>query len=199
MSEYSILCAEGPPAYIVYSKEHSDAVLEVSNFLRNCCGIPCEIDQYCKDKSIPNWESWNEHKITTLAKCNGYVLLLCSPTMYQQLSQPDVSVIQMKDGHINNLALNNLIKGQATTHCVIPVCLEELNKDIVPISLRDRTVYHLSFSTLMQVDLNTNVEAILEIPQLESLRSLVFKLSGEKEVIKPPLGKVFNFVSLKCS
>ena len=171
----------------------------MSNFLRHCCRIPCEIDQYYKDKNILNWDLWNEHKITTLAEFNGYVLLLCSPTMYQQLSQPSVSVIQMNDGHINNLALNNLIKGQTTTHCVIPVCLEELNKDIVPISLRDRTVYHLSFSTLMRVDRNTNVEAILEIPQLESLKSLVFKLSGEKEVIKPPLGKVFKFVSLKCS
>ena len=168
-------------------------MLELSNFLRGRCGIPCEIDHYFKNDNIPDWGAWNERKITTLAESNGYVLLICSPIMYQQLSQPYVSQIEMEAGHINSSALNNLIKGPATTHCVIPVCLEELSKEIVPISLCHRTIYHLSFSTLIQVDPNTNVEAILSIPELESLRSLVFRLRGEKEVIKPSLGKVFYF------
>ena len=180
--------------YIIYSKEHSDAVLEVSNFLRSCCGIACEIDQYYGGQNITNWEVWNEHKIRALAMCHGYVLLLCSPTMYQQLSQPSVSVIQMKDGHINSAGLNKLIKAQATTHCIIPVCLEELNIEIVPISLRDRPVYHLSFSTLMRIDLYTNVEAIWKLPELQSLRCLVYRLKGF-----PYFRKVFNFVSLQCS
>ena len=38
--------------------------------------------------------------------------------------------------------------------------------------------------------MQANVKSIMEIPELESLRSLVFRLRGEKEVIKPPLGKV---------
>ena len=122
------------------------------------------------------------------------MLLLCSPTMYQQLSQPSVSVIQMKDGHINSAALNSLIKGEATTHCIIPVCLEELNIKIIPISLRDRTVYHLSFSTLMRIDPYTNFEAMWKIPELQSLIFLVCRLER-----LPYFGKVFNFVSLQCS
>ena len=177
--------------YIVYSEEHSDAVYELSGFLVSKCGIACDMDQYHTLDNIPHWGVWIQGRIETLAKHKGFVLLVCSHTMYQQLSELNVSQIKMKFGDIDSLALNNLIKGPATTHCVIPVCLEELNKKIVPISLRDRIVYHLSYSTLMQVAEN-NVETILDKPELESLRSLVFRLRGEKEVIKPSLGKCYH-------
>ena len=174
-------------------------MLELSNFLRDRCGIHCEIDQYHMNDNIVSWGVWNEERIKELAKCNGYVLLICSPTMYQQLSHPGVSRIEMRAGHIDSLALNNLIRDQATTHCVIPVCLEELNRKIVPVCLCERKIYSISYSTLMQVNSNADVESILEISELESLKSLVYRLKGLKEFLEPPLGKVYYNVWLMGS
>ena len=177
------------PTYIIYSKEHSDDVLDLSDFLRNHCGVSCDIDQYHMHENIPQWGVWKENKIKELAKQNGFVLLICSPEMYQQLSQPDGSQIQMKAGHINTLTLNYLIKDPVTTQCIIPVCLEELNKEIVPSSLCGRTIYFLSFSKL---DPDADINSILNIPEFESLRSLVYKLRSEVEISRPPLGKVHS-------
>ena len=96
----------GGPTYIIYSKEYSDAALELSNFLRELCGIPCEIDQYYTSESIADWGLWNENFIKTCAKNNGSVLLICSSIMFRQLSNPKASpCIQMGAGYINTLAL----------------------------------------------------------------------------------------------
>ena len=177
--------------YIIYSEEDSNAVLDLSDFLRNYCGVSCDIDQYHTNENITQWGVWNEDKVKKHAESNGFVLLVCSPKMYQQLSKPDVcSRIQMKPGHIDTLALNNLIKDQSTTHCIIPVCLEKKDMKIVPSSLRERTIYSLSFGTL-KVDPQTDIDRILDMPELESLRSLVYRLNGIRENDKPPLGKAY--------
>ena len=76
--------------------------------------------------------------------------------------------------------------------CIIPVCLEELNKEIVPSCLRERNIYSLPFSTLMQADPKADLESILDMPKLEALRSLVYRLRGDPEVSRPPLGKVHS-------
>ena len=106
--------------------------------------------------------------------------------------EPRSSRIQMKAGHIDNLTLNNLIRDPAITHRIIPVCLEKLSMEFVPCSLRERTIYTISLSMLFQVDPNTNVESILDIPELESLRSLVFRLRGESEISKLPLRRIIT-------
>ena len=187
---YHLFCLVGP-TYIIYSKEHSDTVFELSDFLIKHCGVSCDIDQYHMHENIPQWGVWKENKIKEIAKRNGSVLLICSPVIYRQLSEPGVcSQIQMKAGHIDTLTLNNLIRDQATTKCIIPVCLEELNKEIVPSCLRERNIYSLSFSTLMQADPKADLESILDMPKLESLRSLVYRLRGDPEISRPPLGKV---------
>ena len=184
-----MFCVVGP-SYIIYSKEHSKAALELSDFLRICCGISCDIDQYHKNKNVQQWGVWNENKIKALADSNGFVLLICSSTMFQQFSEEGSLSIQMDPGHINTLALNTLIRDQSTTDCIIPVCVEELDQEIVPITLRGRTIYNLSYSsTLKKVESDADVEAILTMPQSASLQSLVFRLKGIPEVSKPPLGK----------
>lgn len=140
-------------------------------------------------ENISQWEVWTEHMIREHARANGFVLLICSSEIFRQLSDPNkISQIQMCPSHIGTLALNNLIREEATTHCIIPVCPEVLNEEIVPISLRGRNIYHISFSTLMNVETD-HVQTILGMPQLESLRSLVFRLMGESEVYRPPIGK----------
>ena len=140
-------------------------------------------------ENIPQWGVWKENKIKELAKQNRFVLLICSPEMYRKLSEPGGSQIQMKAGHIDTLTLNNLIRDPVTTQCIIPVCLEELNKEIVPSSLRGRTIYFLSFSKL---DPNVDLESILNTLEFESLRSLVYKLRGAVEISRPPLSKVHS-------
>ena len=178
------------PTCIIYSEEHKDVVLELSDFLRNHCEVDCDIDQYHISEDIPQWGVWHEDKIKKHAECNGFVLLVCSPKMYEQLNNPSVSsLIQMKPGHIGTLALNSLISEEETTRCIIPVCDDSLEKSntVVPSSLRGRTIYCFSFVTLKQVD-PEDVERILNTPELESLRSLVFRLRGESEIWKAPLG-----------
>ena len=180
------------PTYIVYSEEHSDAALELSDFLRELCEIPCEIDQYHMSESIADWGIWNENNITECAKNNGFVLLICSSIMFKYLSDPDNNpCIKMKAGYINTLALNVLIRDATVTRCIIPVCFDKTSTETVPSSLRGRTIYSLSYSELMQADPGSNVNTILGKSEFESLRSLVFRLRGEAEVDKPPLGKSY--------
>ena len=174
------------PTYIVYSKEDSDAVLGLSDFLRNYCGIACDIDQYHMHESISQWGVWNENKIKECARNKGFVLLICSSEMYRQLSREDSSQIEMKPGFIDTPTLNNLITGSATIGCIIPVCLEQLNKEIVPISLHGKHIYSLSLS---KIDPRMDPRFILDIPGLEGLRSLVYVLRGECEIGMPSIGK----------
>ena len=175
------------PTHIIYSKEHSNAALDLSNFLCQICGISCDIDQYHMSENITDWGMWNEYKIKECANNNGFVLLICSSVMFKQLSHPDDSpCIQMKAGYMNSLALNALISDATVTHCIIPVCFDKVSTKTVPSSLCGRTIYSLSYKKLIQVaDINT----ILNKSEFKSLQSLVFKLSGESEVNKPPLGK----------
>ena len=180
------------PTHIIYSKEHDDDALNLSNFLREICGISCDIDQYHMSESIVDWGMWNESKIKECAKNNGFVLLICSSVMFKQLSHSDVSsCIEMKAGYMNSLALNALITDATVTRCIIPVCFDKTSTEIVPSSLRGRTIYSLPYNELIQVDPSTNINAILNKSEFKSLRSLVFKLRGESEVNKPPLSKTY--------
>ena len=147
------------------------------------------MDQYHTKEKISDWGVWNENNIRECVKSNGFVLLICSSVMNHQLSQPDNSLIQMKPGFIDSLALNSMIRDASISRCVIPVCLEKLNMEIVPTSLRGKTIYSLSFS---KVDPEVDFNAILDTPGLESLRSLVFRLRGESEIDKPPLGEIIT-------
>ena len=181
------------PTYIIYSKEHSDAVLELSNFLREPCGINCDIDQYHMNDNIADWGVWNENNIKQYAKDNGFVLLICSSTMLKHLSNPDIyPCIQMGAGYINTLALNALIRDATVTRCIIPVCFDKTSIKTIPSSLRGRTSYSLPYNKLMQIDPSTDINTILNKPELGSLRSLVFRLRGEPEVNKPPVGKTYH-------
>ena len=179
------------PTHIIYSEEHSDAALDLSDFLRKKCGIFCEIDQYYMNENIVDWGMWNESKIKKCANNNGFVLLICSSVMFEQLSHPDSSCIQMEAGGMNSLALNALISDATVSRCIIPVCFDKATTETVPSSLRGRTIYSLSYNELIQVDPSNDINTILNKSEFESLRRLVFKLRGESEVNKPPLGKTY--------
>lgn len=180
-------CTTGPTTHIIYSEEDSDDVHLLSDFL-NSCGVPCDIDQYHTQENILNWGVWNQQKIENNADLSvgGFVLLVCSHRMYEQLSQPNKSSrIQMKPGHIDSLTLNSLITGPSTTHCIIPVCLEGIEMKNIPKCLTERSRYSLSLSKLKQFDSNMDRNLILSAPGLESLQDLVYKLRGIPEAERP--------------
>ena len=173
-----------PETYIIYSEKESDDVLELAGFLRSY-GIPCDIDRYHSHENILDWGLWNQQKITECAKCGGFVLLICSSMMCEQLSKSDKSArIQMKSGHIDSLSLNSLIKGEETAHCIIPVCLENLQMENIPKSLTERSRYFLSFSKLRQYE---DLSSILSLPEFESLQQLVLRLRKQPDADRPPV------------
>jgi len=172
-----------PEVSIVYCKEDGDDVLQLSDFLRTN-GINCDIDQYHSTKNITDWGHWSENKIKECCASNGFVLLICSRRMYQHLCVSETSTIEMSYGYISNLSLRNICTDEKSTQHVIPVFLEEYQKEYLPTSLRARLSYPISISKWMET---TDPNLLLNTPGLEQLRSLVFRLTGQPEVEKSPL------------
>ena len=156
---------------------------DLSELLR-ACGIPCDIDQYHSHENIPEWGNWNQEKIVECAEGGGFVLLVCSAKLHEELSKSDGSRVQMKFGHIDSLSLNGLIKEKPTTSCIIPVCLKDLQRENIPKCLTGRSCYHLSLDKLDKLDSDVDPEMILSLPHFESLRSLVYRLKKIPEVEK---------------
>ena len=158
----------------------------MSDFL-NHCGVDCDIDQYHASDTILDWGGWVERMIKNRAARNGYMLLVCSPTLHHKLSNTVAgSKIDMKAGHISNLTLNTLIKDENITNHVIPIFLEQYRKEFVPTCLLGRSCYSICFTKLLELSSRSaGIDAVLNAPELESLRGLVYRLRGEQEVIKP--------------
>ena len=176
------------PTCIVYAKDDDphNYVLDLSDFL-NHCGVDCDIDQYHANENILDWGGWNETVIKNRASRNGYVLLVCSPKLHQQLSySASSSNIGMKSGHINNLTLNTLIKDTNITHHIIPIFLEQSSKKFIPTCLAGRSCYLICITKLLELlSRGIAINDALNVRELESLRSLVCLLRGEPEVVKP--------------
>ena len=177
------------PTCIIYSKDDdpSNYVCELSDFL-NHCGVDCDIDQYHACENILDWGGWIETMIKSRASRKGYVLLVCSPKLHQKLSNPSSSLrIEMKAGHISNLTLNTLIKDDIITYHIIPIFLEQCRKEYVPACLAGRSWYSICITKLLELSHHTaSIDAVLNVPELESLRNLVYRLRGEQVVVKPP-------------
>ena len=177
-----------PHAFIVYSKDDdpNNHVKDLSDFLRAYCGIDCDIDQYHASENILDWGLWNEEQMRNCTTKNGYVLLVCSPKLHQQLCDArNSSRIEMRAGHLTNLTLNSLIKDSHITQHVIPVFLEQHRLDCVPTCVAERTCYALNWSRVMNCDPTAEAGVILSTPGLEQLRSLVCRLRSEVENLKP--------------
>lgn len=174
------------PACIVYSKDDDphNLVRDLSDFL-NVCGVECDIDQYHAHENILDWGSWTEELIKNQAARKGYVLLVCSPKLHQQLTNiaSNLRKIEMKVGHISNLTLNTLIKDENITNYVIPIFLEQYRKEFIPTCLVGRICYVANI-TKVPSD-GPFIETALNTPELESLRSLVHRLRDEPEVVRP--------------
>ena len=170
---------------------------DLSDFL-TYCGVDCDIDQYHTTENVLDWGLWNEEQIRKCAHMNGYVLLVCSLRLYQQLCDArNSSRIEMRAGHLTNLTLNSLIKDSIITQRVIPVFLEQQRMECVPTCVAERTCYALNWSRVMNCDPNAEASVILNTPGLESLRSLVCRLRDEPENVKPEVATTPGLIC-KC-
>ena len=174
-------------------------------------GYDCEVDQYHgSDPSICNWEYWHEEMIRKVSRENGSVLYMCSPTLHNACSSDKSLQIQMKCGHINNQSLHGLIVDPSISYCVIPVFLEQYDRKYIPSCLLRTSAYELNFSgTVLKVftpdvmisvrkrDIDT-LNTLLNTPGLQSFRSLLYRLKGEKEAIKPCASVDFATLPSKC-
>ena len=190
------------PTFIVYSKDDDphNHVCDLSDFL-NHCGVDCDIDQYHTNENILDWGGWSEGVIKDRAARNGYVLLVCSPKLYQQLSNVSSSVrIEMKAGHISNMTLNALIKDEKITHHIIPVFLEQHRKEFILTCLGGRLCYSINITKIIELSSHgRGIDDILNTPGLEWFRSLVLRLRGEPDAVKPPLPMVPPPMCKQCT
>ena len=204
--------------YILYSK-HDDInnyVLGLAQLL-NDLGYNCEIDQYhSSDKDVSSyWEPWIEKNIRKTADQNGSILYVCSPTLHQACCSMNSSRVEMKFGHINNQALCSLIVDESVSSHVIPIFLEQYDKNCIPSCLLRTHAYTVNIRKALEVfepcmakpDKEIDIDSLLKnTPELESFRSLLYRLSGIPEVIKPCKstdiaalpGKCFDLVNNKC-
>jgi len=90
----------------------------------------------------------------------------------------------MSYAYISSLSLRNIYTDDKSTQHVIPVFLEEYQKEYLPPCLKARSSYSTSISKWKEA---TDPYLIFSMPGLEQLRSLVHRLTGQPEVEKPPL------------
>jgi len=175
------------PSVMIYAKDDDpdDAIQTLAELLRRC-GVDCDIDQYHGTDKIINWDQWWERKVRKIADQNGFILLVCSPTIMKCLSNNER--VHMKEGSISCTLLSSLIENRHTTTHLIPVFLDQCIMDYVPLSLTQRKCYSLMLHALTGFDVeNITFHEISSIPESEGLVSLVYKLTGQPEVEKPPV------------
>ena len=198
--------------FIIYSDDDNpdNHILDFSNMLAEF-GFDCEVDQYHgSDPRIYNWGNWIEDMIKKVSQENGSILYMCSPTLHKACISMKSLQIEMKCGHINNQSLHGLIIDPSVSFSVIPVFLEQYNREYIPSCLLRTHAYALNFSsTVLKVftpeamiavrkrDTDT-LNTLLNTPGLQSFRSLLYRLKSEKEAAKPSVSVDFATLPSEC-
>ena len=171
----------------MYQNEENlcDQVDNFVEFLRCHCAVDCDVASYHLDKDITNWDKHIEQCITTRAE---YILLVCTKKLDEKLNGQCHSRVEMTRSsgpHILSTTLNSLL----VTLKTLPIVLDEHSKEYVPTSYKATTIYTISFGSLPTAATITKQDAkkILDMPEHKGLRSLVAKLLGQQEVVKPPV------------
>ena len=186
---YVFVVKVGPSTIIYSQKDDDDDGIQMLAELLRKSGVDCDIDQYHTNEKIANWDRWWERKVRDISEQNGFILLVCSPTLMKCLS--DNERIQMKEGSIGFNLLGSLIEDRHTTAHIIPVFIDQYIAEHIPISLSQRKYYELMLHNLAQFDLeNITFDVMVNSPAFDCLVSLVYKLTGQPEVEKPPLAQI---------
>ena len=177
---------------IIYSREDgyaSEYVQTLSDFLHSC-GVDCDIDQYHASEDILDWEQWWEQKINGVIFNNGYVLFAVANHDCLKRCLAKSEKIYMNAGFMSSILLSSYITDASKTGYFIPVYLDAVNISLLPGVLSQRTSYCANVRALENVNPNASSAEILDTRGLESLRSLVFRLTGQVEVEKPMVAHV---------
>ena len=161
-----------------------DQVHDFVDFLRFHCSVDCDVVSYYLNKNIINWDKHIEQCIAGAE----YILLVCTKELDERLNgqcHNRVEMTRSSGPHILSTTLNSLL----VTSKTLPIILEEHSKKYVPTSYKSTTIYTISFGSLPIAANTTKQEAkkILDMPEHKDLRSLVAKLLGQPEVVKPPV------------
>jgi len=183
----------GPgPAVILYCHNDgpaTDYVLTLSDFLCTC-GVDCIIDQYhANDNDITDWDQWWERKINEVIANNGFVLFAVACYNHLKMCMANSERIQMSHGFMSGILLSSMLGDVKKSSRIIPVFLDVPDDRLLPSVLSQRTSYCANVRVLETANGPGNAE-ILNTPGLESLRSLVFRLTGQVEVEKPMVAPV---------
>ena len=175
-----------------HNDDPDNGVEVLARLLRNS-GVDCDIDQYHNNEKISNWDQWWEQKVKQIEERNGFILLVCSPTIKKCLSNNER--IYMKEGSISCPLLSSLIENRETTAHLIPVFLEQYNPDCLPMSLTQRKCYALMLESLaarfgIEVVENIKPDKFVDIPEFDCVASLWRKLTGQPEVERPPVAQI---------
>ena len=161
-----------------------DEVHNFVDFLRFHCSVDCDVASYHLNKDITNWDRHIEECITHAE----YILLVCTKQLDERLTGQHHNRVEMTRSsgpHILSTTLNSLL----VTSKTLPIILDENSKMYIPTSYKATTIYTIFLGSL-PIAANTteqDTKRILDMPEYQDLRSLVTKLLGRKEVVKPPV------------
>ena len=172
-------------AFIVYQNKGNlcDQVYNFACFLRARCGVDCDVASYHLDKNVTDWNNYIVERINNAE----YILLVCTKELQEQLADhrhhKKVEMTKSSGPFILSTAFNSLLEGKPKT---LPIILEEGSRKYIPTLLQSTTIYTIPFDSFTSIDQQA-AEGMLEDPNYKDLKSLVFKLCGQPEKVKPPV------------
>lgn len=183
-------------AFIIYIKESDPErshILFLSNLLRKC-GVNCYVDLYHSHVNVVDWSQWTSRRIRFCISKKGYILLECTQAMFASLEYTeDNHCIQMAIAHVDCNTLKYYVRNH--TDRFIPFYTDDSSSGHIPPCLSTKTVYQLPIGQLPQLllekkELSDSDLEVLWTPNFVSLRRLITTLTGQKEIFKPPVGKL---------
>lgn len=156
-----------PKVFISYSHdspEHMDRVLELSNRMRQD-GIDCDIDQY-EDSPTEGWPRWMIRQINKA----DFVLVICTGTYNRRFRGIEETGKGLGVKWEGAVVTQELYNAESDNTKFIPVVFFSDDLAHIPIILRGATCYDLSIE--------------------KGNEGLYRRLTGQRRVVKPDLGKI---------
>jgi len=149
-------------SYAHDSAEHSQLVLEYSDFLNNPGGLDCWIDQYMEGADMPEgWPRWMRQMVS-LSK---HVIVICSPKYLARMNGDEENGKGLGAKFESTLILTEYYQSDSMNKKFIPVVTVRDHISSIPDILQDQTHYVLS--------------------EPESKWALYLKLTGRQKHKKP--------------
>ena len=150
-------------SYAHESEEHSNSVLNLSNYLRSQ-GIDSEIDQY-EEAPPEGWPKWMARQIQDA----NYVLVVCSELFYKRANDHSGEEEGLGVKWETSLILQQLYTLNTNNNKYIPIIANSASRKHIPLPLQPYTYY--------------------EYTNQESLKKLINRILGFTKSKRPPLDR----------